>query len=157
LVHGISGLKYSVIAIIAVVGNAALALRSTLGSSLGQPLIPESKRGFGKAGVIDLSFLSLITNIGPLGVNLLLAVMALQKIVPLNYPLAVLVLMGVTLLVAILGRNFIHAFARWMSIVMGLLFVALSAITIVNMIHIVVASAVTPIVERGVPNLGTTV
>jgi len=99
----------------------------------------------------------LITNIGPLGVNLLLAVMALQKIVPLNYPLAVLVLMGVTLLVAILGRNFIHAFARWMSIVMGLLFVALSAITIVNMIHIVVASAVTPIVERGVPNLGTTV
>ena len=138
-------IKYSVIAIIIgnVAGAAFLALSASLGPSLGRPLIPASRRAFGKAGVIGLAFLNLINNIGWLGVNLLLAVMALQKIVPLNYYLAVLVLTAVTLLVAIFGHNFIHAFARWMSIVMGLLFVALSVITIVNMKHVVVASATT--------------
>ena len=69
--------------------------------------------------------------------------MALQKIVPLGYHLAVLVLTGATLLVAVFGHNFIHAFARWMSIIMGLLFVALSAITIVNIKHVVVAPPAT--------------
>lgn len=142
IVFGLS-VQYAVIAII--IGNAAgaafLALTSTMGPSLGQPLIPGSRRAFGKAGVVGLSFLNLVNNIGWLGVNLLLAVMALQKIVPLTYPLAVVVLTGITLLVALFGHNFIHAFARWMSLVMGLLFVALSVITIVNLGHVGAAAA----------------
>lgn len=134
---------YAIAAIIIgnIAGAAFLALSSSLGPSLGQPLIPAGKRAFGKGGVIFFSILNLINNIGWLGVNLLLSVMALQKIVPLNYQLSIAILAGATLLVAIFGYNLIHKFAHWMSIGMGILFVFISVITIINLPHVAASQA----------------
>ncbi|WP_027363523.1 purine-cytosine permease family protein [Desulfotruncus alcoholivorax] len=128
-------IKYAILAIIIgnIAGAAFLALSSSIGAELGQPLIPASKRAFGKAGVIGLSFLNLVNNIGWLGVNLVLAVMALQKILPLGYHSSLLLITAVTLLVAVYGYNFIHAFAHWMSLVTGALFVIMSVITVQNL------------------------
>ncbi|MDS1030615.1 cytosine permease [Bacillota bacterium LX-D] len=128
-------LKYAILAILIgnVFGAFCLGMISTLGPELGQPLIPASKKAMGKAGVFGLSFLSLINNIGWLAVNLVLAIMALQKIVPLSYHLSLLVLTAATLLVAIYGYNFIHSFAHWMSIIVGVLFLIMSVITVQNL------------------------
>ncbi len=128
-------LKYAILAIIIgnIIGAALLALSSSIGAELGQPLIPASKRAFGKTGVFGLSFLNLVNNIGWLGVNLVLAVMALQKILPLSYHFSLLLIVAVTLLVAVYGYNFIHVFAQWMSVVMGVLFLAMFVITVHNL------------------------
>ncbi|KJS17116.1 MAG: cytosine permease [Peptococcaceae bacterium BRH_c4b] len=128
-------LKYAILAIIIgnIIGAAFLALSSSIGAELGQPLIPASKRAFGKTGVFGLSFLNLVNNIGWLGVNLALAVMALQKILPLSYHSSLLLIAAVTLLVAVYGYNFIHVFAQWMSVIMGVLFLAMFVITVHNL------------------------
>ena len=125
-------LKFAILAIIIgnIIGASYLALSSAIGAELGQPLIPASIKIFGKAGVVGLSFLNLVNNIGWLAVNLALAVMALQAIVHLGYHASLLVLTIVTLIVAVYGYNFIHVFAHWMSIIVGFLFVIITVITI---------------------------
>jgi NCS1 family nucleobase:cation symporter-1 len=92
-------------------------------------------------GVTGLSFLNLVNNIGWLGVNLALAVMALQKLLPLNYHASLLLLTAVTLLVAVYGYNFIHAFAHWMSLIIGVLFISMTVITVQNLPEVVSHSA----------------
>jgi nucleobase:cation symporter-1, NCS1 family len=128
-------LKYVIFAIL--IGNIAgagyLALSSSIGAELGQPLIPASIKVFGKAGVFGLSFLNLVNNIGWLAVNLALAVMALQTIVHVEYHVAILILTIITLLVAVYGYNFIHAFARYMSIIVGVIFIFMTVITYRNL------------------------
>lgn len=128
-------LKYAILAIIIgnVAGAAFLGLTSAVGPELGQPLVPGSRRAFGKPGVFGLSFLNLINNIGWLAVNLVLAVMALQKILPLGYLPALLIVTAVTLLIAVYGYNFIHSFAHWMSIIMGVIFVFMTVISVRNL------------------------
>jgi len=136
-------LKYAVIAIVIgnVLGAVFLALTSAIGPELGRPLIPASKRAFGKQGVWGLSFLNLVNNIGWLAVNLVLAVMAIQKILPVGYHTALLLVTVATLLIAVYGYNFIHSFAHWMSIVMGILFMLMTVISIRNLPAILSDSA----------------
>jgi NCS1 family nucleobase:cation symporter-1 len=128
-------LKFAILAIIIgnVIGASYLAISSAIGAELGQPLIPASKKVFGKAGMFGLSFLNLINNIGWLAVNLALAVMAMQEIVPLEYHVSLALLTVATLIVAIYGYNFIHVFAHWMSIIVGILFFVMTIITIQNL------------------------
>lgn len=128
-------LSYAILAIVIgnVTGAVFLALASAIGPELGQPLIPASRKAFGKSGVVGLSFLNFVNNIGWLAVNLVLSVMAIQQILPLSYHSALFLIMVVTLLIAVFGYNFIHTFAHWMSIVMGVLFIIMTAITIKNL------------------------
>jgi NCS1 family nucleobase:cation symporter-1 len=137
-------LKYVVLAIIIgnLLGGVLLALTSAFGPRIGQPLIPGSRRAFGKVGVRGLSFVNFINNIGWLAVDLVLSVMAFQKLVPLlGYHAALLILTVATILIAVYGYNFIHTFAYWMSIVMGVIFVAMTVITIYDLPAIKGASA----------------
>ncbi|MDI3480447.1 MAG: nucleobase:cation symporter, family [Tepidanaerobacteraceae bacterium] len=136
-------LGYAILAIVIgnVTGAAFLALASAIGPELGQPLIPASRKTFGKNGVVGLSFLNFVNNIGWLAVNLVLSVMALQKILPLSYHYALFLIMAITLLIAVFGYNFIHSLAHWMSIVMGVLFVIMTVITVKNLPVILGSSA----------------
>lgn len=128
-------LKYAILAIVIgnITGAAFLGLTSAVGPKIGQPLVPGSRRAFGKPGVIGLSLLNFVNNIGWLAVNLVLAVMALQKILPVGYLTALLIITGVTLFIAVFGYNFIHSFAHWMSIVMGVIFVIMTVISVRNL------------------------
>lgn len=137
-------LKYAVIAIIIgnLLGGGLLALTSAVGPRIGQPLIPGSRMAFGRFGVSGLAFLNLINNIGWLAVDLVLSVMAFQKLAPfLGYHAALLILTVATILIAVYGYNFIHTFAYWMSIVMGVIFVAMTVISVHNLPTIVGNSA----------------
>jgi NCS1 family nucleobase:cation symporter-1 len=136
-------IKYAVIAIIVgnLLGGSLLALTSAIGPRVGQPLIPGSRRAFGRVGVSGLAFLNLLNNIGWLAVDLVLSVMAFQKLAPfLGYHAALLILTVATILIAVYGYNFIHTFAYWMSILMGVLFVAMTVITVHNLPAIMVSS-----------------
>ncbi|MGD0152748.1 MAG: cytosine permease [Thermacetogeniaceae bacterium] len=125
-------LKYAILAIVIgnLTGAAFVGLTSAVGPVLSQPLIPASRRSFGKAGIVGLAFINLLNNLGWLAVNLVLAVMAMQKLLPLGYHVSLLLITAVTLLVALFGYNFIHSFAHWMSILMGILFVGMTVITV---------------------------
>jgi NCS1 family nucleobase:cation symporter-1 len=139
-------ITYAVIAIIIgnVLGGALLAVTSAMGPRIGQPLIPGSKRAFGQIGVSVLAFLNALNNIGFLAIDLVLCVMAFQKLVPfLGYDAALLILTAVTILIAVYGYNFIHTFAYWMSILMGILFVAMTVVTIHNLPVILVGAKAT--------------
>lgn len=128
-------LKQAILAIIIgnILGAVFLAMTSAVGPKAGQPLIPASMRAFGKSGVFGLSFLNLVNNIGWLAVNLVLAAMAVQKIIPMGYHPALLLLTIATLLIAIYGYNFIHSFAHWMSLIMGILFIIMTVISVNNL------------------------
>lgn len=145
-------LKHAFLAIIIgnLLGAAFLGLTSAVGPIAGQPLIPASKRAFGKIGVFGLSFLNLVNNIGWLAVNLVLAAMALQKILPLGYHSALLILTIATLLIAVYGYNFIHTFAHWMSIIIGILFIIMTVISVQNLPALLSQSAA----SNGEFNLG---
>ncbi len=137
-------IKYAVLAIIIgnLLGGSLLALTSAVGPRIGQPLIPASRRAFGRFGVSGLAFLNVLNNIGWLAVDLVLSVMAFQKLVPfLGYQAALLILTVATILIAVYGYNFIHTFAYWMSILMGILFVAMTVITVHNLPAIAGGSA----------------
>ena len=137
-------LKYAVLAVIIgnLLGGVLLALTCALGPRIGRPLIPGSGRAFGIAGVRGLSLINCLNNIGWLAVDLVLSVMAFQKLAPmLGYHAALLILTVATILVAVYGYNFIHAFAYWMSIVMGIIFVALTIIAVHSLPAVAGASA----------------
>jgi len=128
-------LKYAVLSVVLgnILGAALLGLSSALGPALGRPLIPASKRAFGKLGIRGLAFLNFLNNVGWLSVNLVLAVMALQQISSLGYLPALLLIAVITLIIAIYGYNFIHTFAHWMSIAMGIMFIAITIISVHNL------------------------
>lgn len=140
-------LKYAILALIIgnLLGAAYLALSASIGAELGRPLIPASTKVFGRFGVVGLSFLNLINNIGWLAVNLGLAVMAVQAVLNLEYHIALIAVTAITLIVAIFGYNFIHVFAEWMSKIVAVLFGIMTIITIFklhsNVIHIINAKA----------------
>jgi NCS1 family nucleobase:cation symporter-1 len=126
-------LKGAVLAVIIgnLLGGVMLAMTCALGPRIGQPLIPGSRRAFGKAGVRGLSFINFINNIGWLAVDLVLSVMAFQKLAPiLGYHGALLILTVATILIAVYGYNFIHTFAHWMSIFMGVIFAAMTVVAL---------------------------
>jgi NCS1 family nucleobase:cation symporter-1 len=128
--------KFAVIAIIIgnLLGGVFLGLASAVGPKLGRPLVPASERAFGKMGMKGFSFLNLFNNVGWLAVNLALSVLAFQKIIPaLGYHPALIILAAATLLIAVYGYNFIHAFAYWMTIIMGVFFVAMTYISLHNL------------------------
>jgi NCS1 family nucleobase:cation symporter-1 len=140
-------LKYAILALVIgnLTGGALLAMTSAAGIRFGQPLIPASRKAFGRAGVIGLSSLNLINNIGWLAVNLVLGVMAMQKIFPLlGYHQALVIMTVATVLIAVYGYNFIHAFAYWMSILMGLVFAAMTVIAAHNLPALVAGAQTAP-------------
>jgi NCS1 family nucleobase:cation symporter-1 len=131
---------WAILAIIVgnLLGGICLALASMVGPELGRPLVPASEHAFGLNGMRGLSFLNLINNIGWLAVNLVLSVLAFQIILPmLGYHLALIILAVATLFIAVYGYNFIHAFSHWMTIIMGLFFVAMTYISIHNLTGII--------------------
>jgi len=141
-------LKYTILALIIgnLAGGALLATTSAAGIHFGQPLIPASRKAFGRTGVTGLALLNLINNIGWLAVNLVLGVMAMQKLFPvLGYHQALGILTVATVLIAVYGYNFIHAFAYWMSILMGVVFVAMTVIAARNLPVLVTGALTAPV------------
>jgi NCS1 family nucleobase:cation symporter-1 len=129
-------IRYAIVAIIIgnLLGGICLALASMVGPELGRPLVPSSEHAFGVNGMRGISSLNLLNNIGWLAVNLVLSVLAFQIIIPtLGYHSALIILAAATLFIAVYGYNFIHAFSYWMTMIMGIFFVAMTYLSLHNL------------------------
>jgi len=120
---------------ILVVGNLAggilLGLAASMGPSLGFPQMLSSRSSFGRLGNYLPAGLNWISTVGWFTINTILAVIALQVIFPgANFAVAAAGYVLIQTLIAVYGHDFIHLFEKAMSVILGLLFLFIFALTI---------------------------
>ena len=120
---------------ILVVGNLAggilLGLAASMGPSLGFPQMLSSRSSFGRLGNYLPAGLNWISTVGWFTINTILAVIALQVIFPgANFMVAAAGYVLIQTLIAVYGHDFIHLFEKAMSVILGLLFLFIFALTI---------------------------
>ena len=117
-----------------VLGGVFLALTTAMGPSLGFPQMLSSRASFGRLGNYIPGGLNWISTVGWFSVNTILAVIALQVVVPgADFVLAAAAYVVIQAVIAIYGHDFIHLFEKVMSIVLGLLFGVIFALSIPNL------------------------
>ncbi|MDG7002116.1 MAG: cytosine permease [Nitrososphaerota archaeon] len=108
-----------------VLGGLVVGLSGAMGPKLGFPQMFSSRSSFGRRGNYVPGALNWISTAGWFTVNTILGTMAIQALIPsFNYYLGAVLLVAVQLLIGIYGHDFIHLFERAMSVVLGLLFLA---------------------------------
>jgi len=120
---------------ILVVGNLAggilLGLAASMGPSLGFPQMLSSRSSFGRLGNYLPAGLNWVSTVGWFTINTILAVFALQVIFPgASFAVAAAGYVLIQTLIAVYGHDFIHLFEKGMSVVLGLLFLFIFALTI---------------------------
>lgn len=109
-----------------VFGTLFLAITSSQGPRHGLPQIAASAHVFGPLGLKLFGAINWLSNVGWFAVDIILGVVALQKILNISY-LSCLLLLGIlTVFVAVIGHNFIHRFAQIMTFVLGTFFLVIS-------------------------------
>ena len=109
-----------------VFGTLFLAITSSQGPRHGLPQIAASGHIFGPLGLKFFGPINWLSNVGWFAVDIILGVVALQKILNISYLSGLLLLGTVTIIVAVIGHNFIHRFAQIMTIVLGGFFLVMS-------------------------------
>jgi NCS1 family nucleobase:cation symporter-1 len=114
-----------------IVGGVLLGLAASMGPSLGLPQMLSSRGSFGRFGNYLPAGLNWVSTVGWFTVNTILAVIALQVVFPgANFVAAAAGYVLVQTLIAVYGHDFIHLFEKGMSIILGLLFLFIFALTI---------------------------
>lgn len=114
-----------------LLGGTVLGLSAAMGPKLGFPQMFSSRSSFGRRGNYLPGGLNWISTVGWFTVNTILGAEAVQAIAPsFNFYGALVILVAVQVLIAIYGHDFIHLFEKIMSIVLGLLFLAIFVLAI---------------------------
>ncbi len=114
-----------------LVGGLLLGVVAAMGPSLGFPQMFSSRASFGRKGNYVPGAMNWISTVGWFTVNTILAVFALQVILPgANFYLAAAAYVIVQVVIAVYGHDFIHLFEKVMSIVLGLLFLLIFALSV---------------------------
>jgi NCS1 family nucleobase:cation symporter-1 len=114
-----------------VAGGVLLGLAASMGPSLGYPQMLSSRGSFGKLGNYLPAGLNWISTVGWFTINTILAVIALQVVFPgANFVAAAAGYVLIQTLIAVYGHDFIHLFEKWMTIILGLLFLLIFALTV---------------------------
>jgi NCS1 family nucleobase:cation symporter-1 len=115
-------------------GGLLLAFSAGMGPKLGYPQMFSSRGVFGRIGNYPLGALNWISTVGWFSVNTILGAEAIQVLVKTaNFYLVSAILVAIQLLIAIYGHDLIHAFEKWMSIVLGVLWAVVFALTMVHL------------------------
>jgi NCS1 family nucleobase:cation symporter-1 len=109
-----------------VFGTLFLAITSSQGPRHGLPQIAASGQVFGALGLKLFGPINWLSNVGWFAVDIVLGVVALQKIFNISYLSGLLLLGTLTIVVAVIGHNFIHRFAQIMTFVLGAFFLVMS-------------------------------
>ena len=109
-----------------VFGTLFLAITSSQGPHHGLPQIAASGHVFGQLGLKLFGPINWLSNVGWFAVDIILGVVALQKILNISYLSGLLLLGTITIVVAVIGYNFIHRFAQIMTFVLGAFFLVMS-------------------------------
>ncbi|MDA4128416.1 MAG: cytosine permease [Thaumarchaeota archaeon] len=114
-----------------LLGGIMVGLSAAMGPKLGFPQMFSSRSSFGRKGNYVVGGLNWISTIGWFSVNTILGTEAIQAMVPnFNFYVGATVLVGVQVLIAVYGHDFIQLFEKAMSIVLGLLFLGIFVLTV---------------------------
>ncbi len=114
-----------------VLGGLLVGLSAAMGPRLGFPQMFSSRSAFGRIGNYVPGGLNWISTVGWFTVNTILGAEALQVILPsINFYAAAVILVAVQLLIAIYGHDFIHLFEKWMTVVLGVIWLAVFILAI---------------------------
>ena len=140
-----------------VLGGLLLGLSASMGPKLGLPQMFSSRASFGRKGNYPLGLANWISTVGWFTVNTILGTLAIQAIDPsINYYAAAGVLVVVQVLIGIFGHDFIHLFEKIMSIVLGILFLAVFILTLPELGKVTAASSNAGILSFSLGAAGTT-
>lgn len=114
-----------------LLGGALLGLASAMGPGAGYPQMFIGRLALGRIGGYLPATLNWISTVGWFTVNTILGAFAVRVVLPdVPFWAAATALALVQCLVATLGHNLIHAFERWMALVLALLFAASTGIAL---------------------------
>lgn len=117
-----------------LLGGLFVGLAAAMGPSLGFPQMMSSRASFGRLGNYLPGVLNWISTVGWFSVNTILAVFALQVIWPgSNFVAGAAAYVLIQASIAIYGHDFIHLFEKVMSVVLGVLFLVIFAVTAPNL------------------------
>lgn len=116
-----------------VLGAALLGVLSLSGPRHGVPQLVNSRRSFGFFGNFAPGVLNIVAGIGWYAVNSVLGAFALSYLLHVPYALATVVMVAVQALIAVYGHNMIHSLERYLSIVLVLVFLAVTVFTLGHM------------------------
>ena len=112
-------------------GGLFVGLAAAMGPALGYPQIVSSRASFGRLGNLLPGALNWTSTVGWFTVNTILAVFALQVIIPgASFVAGAAAYVLLQALIAIYGHDFIHLFEKAMSLVLGLLFLMIFVLTL---------------------------
>ena len=114
-----------------VLGGLLVGLSAAMGPKLGFPQLFSSRNSFGRKGNYVPGALNWISTVGWFTVNTILGAEALQVILP-SFPfyLAAVILVAVQVLIGIYGHDLIHLFEKWMSVILGVIWLGVFILTI---------------------------
>ena len=114
-----------------LLGGLVLGLSAAMGPRLGFPQMLSSRSSFGRQGNYLFGGLNWVSTVGWFTVNTILGVQAIQAVYPsLNFYAAAALLVALQVVVAVYGHDFIHLFEKAMSVILGLLFLGVFALTL---------------------------
>lgn len=116
-----------------VLGASVLALLSTFGPRLGVPQLVMSRRAFGFFGNFGPGILNIVAGIGWFAVNSVLGAFALAHLLGAPYWLGTVLMVVMQGVVAVYGYNLIHSIERYLSILLVLIFLAVSVYVVGHM------------------------
>ncbi|HVB54361.1 MAG TPA: cytosine permease [Candidatus Acidoferrales bacterium] len=112
-----------------LLGALLLGLLSTFGPRLGVPQMIQSRAPFGLLGNFGPAGLNYLAGIGWFAVNTVYGTFALAELAHLNYFLALAIMVVGQVALAVYGHNMIHAFEKWMSVALVVVFLILAVFT----------------------------
>lgn len=112
-----------------LLGAVLLGVLSTFGPRLGVPQMVQSRAAFGLLGNLGPGSLNYLAGIGWFAVNTVYGTFALSRLTHMSYFLALAIMVVGQVILAVYGYNMIHAFERWMSVALVVVFVILAGFT----------------------------
>ena len=124
------GLPFSSIAVAIVIGNVVggllVGLMASMGPTFGYPQMMISRAVMGKLGNAPFALANWISTVGWFTVNIILGGYALQLAFGIPFFAAAAIMVVVDVALATYGHDVIHLFERVMSVVLGVMFAAIT-------------------------------
>ncbi len=112
-----------------VLGGLLVGLLAAMGPTFGYPQMMISRAVLGRKGNVPFALANWVSTVGWFTVNIILGGYALQLAFGLPFAAAAAVLVLVDVVIALWGHDLIHWFERLMSIVLAVMFAAVTVLT----------------------------
>lgn len=113
-----------------VLGFSLLGVLALFGPRYGVPQMVASRLAFGSRGNVAPAALSFLAGVGWFAINTVFGAYALETLAGLNYFLALALMLGLQIVLAVYGYNMIHLFERASVLLLAAGFILLGAATL---------------------------